>query len=287
MRALTTGSTLNGAGSFNNNPRCFTSADSSTPVASNVWIYYNSNPTTGDCHYVFKCACQCQHPPPAPPLPPPPPPYAPFAWTTFSSGADCEANGCVTPSSQAECEDAMRALTTKSKLTGVRAQAYPRCYTTADSSTAAISSKIYYNSGAFTGACGYNAMNCACQCQTSPSPPPPPPTPPPDMCECTGNGNQMSCSGTGVRYCGGAEECFATTKVPYGQWDDMCESSDMCECNGNGNQMSCSVSGDRYCGGGEECVAPRGTSYPYGQWSSLCERSDESQRFLRTRRLQP
>ena len=48
-----------------------------------------------------------------------------------------------------------------------------------------------------------------------------------DMCECTGVGNQISCSLTGVRYCGGAEECFAPpgTSYPFGQWSDLCRQS--------------------------------------------------------------
>jgi len=96
-------------------------------------------------------------------------PDASLAWTTFSSGWDCEANGCVTPSSQGECEDAMRALTTRSKLTGVknydeRDYNFPRCFTKADSSTPASDDKIFYNSGATTGACGSSGYNCACQC---------------------------------------------------------------------------------------------------------------------------
>jgi len=243
MRALTTRSTLTRVTSRTNYPRCFTEADSSTP-ASDSSIYYNSGATTGDCgYYGYNCACQCPTPRnPAPPLPPPPPsspplpppppplpPYAPFAWTTFSSGADCEANGCVTPSSEAECEDAMRALTTKSTLPAFDT-IYPRCFTSADSSTPASNSSIYYNSGATTGDCGMFGQNCACRCAPSPPAPPlppPAPPPPPDMCECTGVGNQISCSGTGVRYCSSAEECFAPpgTPYPFGQWSDLCKQS--------------------------------------------------------------
>jgi len=278
MRALTTRSTLTGVGSYNY-PRCSTNAYSSTP-ASDDHIFYNSGATTGACGYFGKkCACQC---PPSPPAPPLPPPYAPFAWTTFSSGADCEANGCITPSSQAECEDAMRALTTKSKLTGTNSYtSLPRCFTQADSSTPGstdASTPIYYNSNATTGACG-NFWHCACQCyHPSPSAPPPPapppaPPPPPDMCECTGDGNKISCSGTGVRSCGGGEECFAQpgTSYPFGQWSDLC--AEMCACTGVGNQMRCSVAGVRYCGGGEECFAPPETSHPFGRWSDLCRQS--------------
>jgi len=149
-------------------------------------------------------------------------PDASFAWTTFSSGADCEAHGCVTPSSQAECEDAMRALTTTSTLSGTGDYNFLRCFTNADSSTPASDSQIYYNTGATTGACG-NKWHCACQCP--PSPPAPPA--PPDMCECTGVGNQISCSLTGVRYCSSAEECFAPpgTPYPFGQWSDLCKQS--------------------------------------------------------------
>ena len=130
----------------------------------------------------------------------------------------------------------MLALTTRVSLQVINSTRWPRCYTTEDAPsrlTMVPGTWIYYNRAATTGAsCGYGGYKCACQCY-HPSPPPPPlpappptPPPPPDMCECTGNGNQMSCSGTGVRYCGGGEECFATTKVPYGQWDDMCRQSD-------------------------------------------------------------
>ena len=77
----------------------------------------------------------------------------------------------------------------------------------------------------------------------------------------------MSCDVSGDRYCGTGEECYATTKVLYGEWDDMC-AADVCECTGNGNQMSCSASGDRYCGTGEECYAT--TKVPYGQWDDIC-----------------
>ena len=173
MRALTTRSTLSGVRSnYAHYPRCFTKADSSTP-ASYSSIYYNSGATTGDCGY-WNCACKCSPsppPPPSPPSPPTPPPSAPVVWTTFSSGADCEANGCITPSSQAECEDAMRALTTRSTLSGTSSHtSYPRCFTNADSSTPASDSGIYYNTAATTGDCGrYNGLNCACDC--SPSPP--------------------------------------------------------------------------------------------------------------------
>ena len=109
----------------------------------------------------------------------------------------------------------MRALTTKSTLSGVSSYTnFPRCSTQADSSTAASDSNIYYNTRATPGACGYHGYNCACQC-------------PPDMCECTGDGNQISCSLTGVRYCSSAEECFAPpgTSYPFGQWSDLCKQS--------------------------------------------------------------
>ena len=191
MRALTTLSTLSGVSSsyYTNYPRCFTEADSSTP-ASDTRIFYNSGAATGDCGYAGgyvrpgNCACKCHHPPPSPPLSPPPPspssppPYAPLAWTTFSSGADCEANGCITPSSQAECEDAMRALTTRSTLTFVSWEDLPRCFTQADSSTAAsdTANYIYYNSVATTGPCeNTKNYNCACKCHHPPASPPPPP----------------------------------------------------------------------------------------------------------------
>ena len=168
----------------------------------------------------------------------------------------------------------MRALTTKSTLSGVKSyNQYPRCLTKADSSTPASDTKIYYNSGATTD-CGYSGYKCACQCYHHPPPAPPsPPTPPPDMCECTGDGNKISCSGTGVRSCGGGEECFAQpgTSYPFGQWSDLC--AEMCACTGVGNQMRCSVAGVRYCGGGEECFAPPETSHPFGRWSDLCRQS--------------
>ena len=79
-------------------------------------------------------------------------PDASFAWTTFSSGGDCEANGCITPSSEAECEDAMLALTYRSTLRHINSTNYPRCFTTADSSNAPLPhSSIYYNNGTTTG----------------------------------------------------------------------------------------------------------------------------------------
>ena len=229
MRALTTKSELKGAWPSTYYSRCFTQADSSTP-ASDTRIFYNTGATTGACGYRgYKCACMCPPSPPAPPpsppappAPPSPPPYAPFAWTTFSSGADCEANGCITPSSQAECEDAMRALTNRSTLRLMNNwyYSYPRCFTWRGGHT-------WYNSdatilhvddgaGATTGDCGFGdpPTSCACQC-------------PPDMCECTGDGNQISCSLTGVRYCSSAEECFAPpgTSYPFGQWSDLCRQS--------------------------------------------------------------
>ena len=121
----------------------------------------------------------------------------------------------------------MRALTTLSNLTGAGnyGSHQPRCFTKADSSTPASDSWIYYNTGATPGDCGYNAFKCACKCP--PSPPAPPPPPPLDMCECTGDGNQISCSLTGVRYCGSTEECFAPpgTSYPFGQWSDLCKQS--------------------------------------------------------------
>jgi len=163
----------------------------------------------------------------------------------------------------------MRALTTKSTISIIHNKAYPRCLTSADSSTPASDDRTYYNSGATAGACGFSGWNCACDCSPSP---PPSPLPPPDMCECTGDGNQISCSGTGVRSCGGGEECFAPpgTSYPFGQWSDLC--AEMCACTGNGNQMSCSGTGVRYCGGGEECFAT--TKVPYGQWDDMCRQSD-------------
>ena len=102
----------------------------------------------------------------------------------------------------------------------------------------------------------------------SPPPPPSPSSPPPDYCQCNGNGNQMSCDVSGDRYCETGQECYATTKVLYGEWDSMC-AADVCECTGNGNQMSCSASGDRYCGTGEECYAT--TKVLYGEWDDICK----------------
>jgi hypothetical protein len=166
----------------------------------------------------------------------------------------------------------MRALTTSSTLWHNNNAIFPRCYTHADSSTPASNSYIFYNTRATTGACGYSGWKCACQCShpspPSPSPPPTPP-PPPDMCECTGDGNKISCSGTGVRYCGSGEECFAKKSHPFGQWSDLC--AEMCACTGVGNQMRCSVAGVRYCGGGEECFAEK--PHPFGRWGDLCRQS--------------
>jgi len=145
-------------------------------------------------------------------------PDASFAWTTFSSGADCEANGCITPSSQAECEGAMRALTTRSTLQTFRGYHYARCVTQADSSTPASNTTTSYNLGYSTNlgatTCGYGTgWNCACKC------------PPPDMCECTGDGNQISCRAhpAVARYgCSGPKCLFrvyvgarSVTRVPH------------------------------------------------------------------------
>ena len=195
MRALTNLSTLTRVASYMKYPRCYYRAPTARYDAS---IYYNTRATPGPCggsNARDHCACQCLHSPPAPPLPPAPPPYAPLAWRTFSSGADCEANGCITPSSQAECEDAMRALTTRSELScvpgsGCDYPSYPRCFTWADSSTPASDSAIYYNDPRdvpTVGDCGglqesayWSPANCACQCPPSPpASPPSPPLPPP------------------------------------------------------------------------------------------------------------
>ena len=120
--------------------------------------------------------------PPSPPEPPPlPPPPAPlpsspppsFAWTTFSSGADCEANfGCVTPSYGEECGESVLALTGKSTYIVSNSASLPRC------SLSRARNTINQYTGATTGDCGYLGYECACKCLSFPgwvSPPVPPP----------------------------------------------------------------------------------------------------------------
>jgi len=182
----------------------------------------------------------------------------------------------ISSSPQNWCADHAGAWSTKCTWNSTECGGCDVCATVVNDTSARCENWCSDHAKPWSTKCAWANGQCAgCdKCDLTPSPPPatpppnPPSSPPPDYCQCNGNGNQMSCDVSGDRYCGTGQECYATTKVLYGEWDSMC-AADVCECTGNGNQMSCSASGDRYCGTGEECYAK--TKVPYGQWDGICQ----------------